>query len=205
MVNKPNGGQVYVPPFDLGLTPPWSKDLPESNPAGQRLVQRVPLNVTGWYAGCPVNGFAWSELLVNWHGWQNQDPWFTGGALPETPRHCMAHPPQVPTGTEGNMNPPSSNTAPPDLGSDGCRASDPGTSTCTYTATHNGGFSGDASAPSGWTVTIKRPDLPDPIVVSSDGGYEFYTCNTIKPGDIVTASVTASDSWVSTGDPGFCY
>jgi hypothetical protein len=205
MVNKPNGGQVYVPPFDLGLTPPWSKELPEPNAAGQRLVQRVPLNVTGWYAGCPVDGFAWSELLVNWYGWQNQDPWYTGGSLPETPRHCMSHPPAVPTGTAGNLDPPPSNTASPDLGGEGCQAMNPGTPTCTYTATHNGGIGGDASAPGGWTVTIKRPAQPDAIVISSDGGFESYQCGTIKPGDVVTASATAPDSGVFPGDPGICY
>jgi hypothetical protein len=116
----------------------------------------------------------------------------------------MAHPPAVASGPEGNLNPPASNP-PLQLGGDGCRATNPGTSTCSYVATHNGGIGGDASTPGGWTVTIERPSQATPIVITSDGGFESYQCGTIRPGDVVTAKVTAPNSGVSPGDPGICF
>ena len=51
--------------------------------------------------------------------------------------------------------------------------------------------------PPGRTVTLS------PIVVTSFGGYEEYTCGTVKPGDHVVVS-TKPGSTASAGNPGTC-
>ena len=54
-----------VPPFDIGLTPQVGRDEPKLDDKGQGLTQRVPLDAAGSYAGCPVHGFGYSELIVS--------------------------------------------------------------------------------------------------------------------------------------------
>ena len=62
------------PAFDLGFNPEWAKDEPAQDAAGNGQTQRIPFAVGGSYGGCPVNGFAWSELIVNWYGHEADDP-----------------------------------------------------------------------------------------------------------------------------------
>ena len=124
------GGVVHgvrVPAFDLGLAPPWPKSDPLPNAEGDRLIQRVPFDVTGWYAGCPVNGFAWSEDFVNWYGWESRDPWKSNDGMPMTPSHCMktSELPRPPSGPGGDLNPGASQAATPSLDYEGCMASNP--------------------------------------------------------------------------------
>jgi hypothetical protein len=198
---------VKVPAFDLGMAPPWPKSDPLPDAAGDRLIQRVPFDVSGWYGGCPVHGFAWSELLVNWYGWENRDPWRSHDHLPVTPTHCTAvsRLPPPPSAPQGNFSPGASRSPTPNPGAEGCMASNPGTARCSYTATHAGTISGDGAAPDAWTVTIERRGRSAPLVISSSGGFEGYTCGTIRPGDKVTATVGAADSRVSVGDFGTCF
>ena len=47
MLRTADGSPIYVPPFDLGFVPPFSKNEPRADPQGNRLVQRVPFNVSG--------------------------------------------------------------------------------------------------------------------------------------------------------------
>jgi hypothetical protein len=194
------GAPVQVPPFDLGFVPPFSKDEPQADDHGNRLVQRVPFQVSGSYGGCPVHGFAWSELLVNWYGHEQNDPWFTGGSLPVVPRRCGQPVPAPPSGTPGNLNPPSGTAPPPAVGGEGCSAPP----TCEFDAAHAGGIGGNGNAPGGWTVTIRRPGRIDPIVISSHGGYEAYPCGTVRAGDHVTATASSGSS-VFAGDPAICF
>jgi hypothetical protein len=200
-------GGVKVPAFDIGLSPPWPKSDPLPNAKGDRLIQRVPFNVTGWYAGCPVDGFAWSEDFVNWHGYEGRDPWRGNDGLPPTPKHCIriSRLPPPPSGPGGNLNPGPANDGPPNVKWEGCMVSNPGTPTCTYTATQPGSIGADGAAPGAWSVRIDRPGRSDPVVIRSDGGFESYVCGTIRRGDKVTAAVTQPDSGVDAGDPGMCF
>ena len=202
-VRRADGGMVDVPPFDLGLVPPFTKAEPKGDDRDNRLTQRVPFDVDGSYAGCPVHGFAWSELLVNWYGWEKRDPWFTGGEPPRVPGRCGEDLPTPPSGTPGNLNPPTSWGA-PDLGTEACSAGNSGPPACSYDAKHNGGLGGQASEPGGWTVTITRPGRATPWVYRSHGGYEAYACGTIHPGDRVKVEAN-QDSAIYAGDPGFCF
>jgi hypothetical protein len=68
----------------------------------------------------------------------------------------------------------------------------------------NAGIAGYGAAPGGWTVTIKRPGLTAPLVVRSLGGSQTYQCGTIRTGDSVSVSAE-SGSFVSVGNPGFCF
>jgi hypothetical protein len=197
-------GPVTVPAFDLGFDPQYAKDEPRQDAAGNGQTQRIPFAVNGSYGGCPVNGFSWSELIVNWYGHEGNDPWYHGGgSLPATPAGCGA------AVGAGPSAPPSSAGAPgvfvPTVQPDtGCTAYNPGAPTCTYVAKTNAGVAGYSAAPGGWTVTITRAGLPAPMVVRSLGGTQTYQCGTIRPGDSV--SVTAeSGSYVSVGNPGFCF
>jgi hypothetical protein len=88
---------------------------------------------------------------------------------------------------------------------EGCNVSNPGTSSCSYRATIDGGISGMSGEPGGWTVTIKRKGRAKPIVVTSLGGSEIYPCGAIVPGDLVTAEVRAANSWATAGNPGICF
>jgi hypothetical protein len=198
-----SGKPTYVPPFDLGFVPPFAKNEPQADPQGNRMTQRIPFDVTGSYADCPVHGYAWSEMLDNWYGHEQSDPWYTGGSLPAVPSRCGDPVPPPPSGTPGNLN-PAPQPATPNLGEESCGAKNPGTSTCTYDATHNGALGGDASQPGGWTATITRPGQSDPIVITSHGGWEQYPCGTIRPGDHVELTAQPG-SEVSAGDPVVCY
>ena len=97
-VPGPDGKMVKVPPFDLGLAPPFTKAEPLPDEQNFRLTQRVPFDVTGSYAGCPVDGFAWSELLTNWYMWEDQDPWFTERPDAEDPEALRGEDPADPHG-----------------------------------------------------------------------------------------------------------
>lgn len=204
MVKAPDGSIARVPPFDLGLTPQFPQDTPKLGADGSGLTQRLPYDAAGTYDGCPVHGFGWSEIIINWYGREKRDPWWTGGALPPVPRHCESKPPAPPTGTPGNLNPPPTPQAPPNLSTESCKAGSPAPPTCSYTATAMGGVSGYGAQPGGWTVTIHRPGQAGPIVVKSFGSFEMYACGTVKPGDRVTVSAE-SGSNAYAGDPGFCF
>src|SRR5205807_9402695 len=115
------GLPVYVPPFDLGFAPPFTKDEPQRDPQGNRLVQRIPFDVTGSYADCPVHGYAWSEMFVNWYGHEQTDPWYTGGSIPTVPGQCGDAVPAPPSGTPGDLNPPGEPIT-PNLGGESCGA-----------------------------------------------------------------------------------
>lgn len=91
----------------------------------------------------------------------------------------------------------------PQLAPEGCAATDPGTPTCTYTATANGGIGGYAPAAGDWTVTIKRKGSK-PLVVRAGGGYQTYQCGIIRPGDDVTAAARPG-AGVTVGNPGICF
>ncbi len=81
-------GGKGVPAFDLGLASRFRPNEPHADPAGNALTQRVPFVVSGTWAGCPVEGFAWSEVIVNWYRLEKEDPWWTGGKLPRSPARC---------------------------------------------------------------------------------------------------------------------
>ena len=132
-----------MPPFDLGLVPPFTKDEPLGDAANNRLTQRVPFDVTGSYAGCPVDGFAWSELLSNWYGWEERDPWANlGGRLPKTPKRCGAQVKQPPLAKTGELNPPAEPVKPPELRIEQCTANEQ-TPRCEFDAQGDGGIAGE--------------------------------------------------------------
>jgi hypothetical protein len=199
----PSGQRVRVPPFDLGLAPPWGKDDPRPDEHNNRLTQRVPFEVSGSYAGCPVHGFAWSELLANWYGWESRDPWFTGGKLPKTPKRCGDPVPPPPTGTAGELNPPAEPPEPPNLQLESCAANGDGTPRCEYESKGPGGIAGQGD-PDGWTVTIERPGRPEPVVIHGHGGWQAYPCGTVRAGDHVVAEANPGSS-VTVGNPGICF
>jgi hypothetical protein len=201
-VETADGEPVQVPPFDLGLAPPFDKSEPLADERNNRLTQRVPFDVSGSYDGCPVDGFAWSELLSNWYGWEDRDPWYTGGELPETPEHCGAPVPPPPTGTAGQLNPPKEPLEPPDLRVERCTANED-LPRCEYDAKGAGGIAGDGD-PESWTVTITRPGRPEPIVLTGHGGPQLYPCGTIRRGDHVVAEARAGAT-VTAGNPGICF
>jgi hypothetical protein len=199
-VKAPDGKRVRIPAFDLGLLPQFATSEPAQDDRGNGLTQRVPFLALGSYGGCPVHGFGWSELIINWYG--HRDPWFTGRAAPTVPSRCekpeqIAGPHKVVSHHEQMSLP---NVAP-----EGCGASNPGSAPiCSYKANTPAGVAGYGSEPGGWTVTIKRRSLPDPIVIRSFGGSETYACGTVRPGDRVVAKAQPGSS-VSVGNPGICY
>jgi hypothetical protein len=201
-VRSPGGGKVRVPPFDLGLVPPFNKSEPLPDDRNNRLTQRVPFEVSGSYDGCPVDGFAWSELLTNWYGWEDRDPWFTGGKLPKTPKRCGAKVPLPPSGTPGELDPPAEDAEPPDLRVENCTANGD-TPRCEYVAEGSGGIAASGD-PHGWTVTIERPGRPEPIVLQGHGGFQTYPCGTVRRGDRVVAEAKPGSS-VAVGNPGICF
>jgi hypothetical protein len=204
-VAGPNG-PVSVPAFDLGFVPQFAKDEPQLDDRGNGQVQRVPFTVSGSYGGCPVNGFSWSELIVNWYGHEADDPWYTGGPPPATPSGCTGSSavpaPNPPSPV--SVGAPGEPSGPPVIQPEGgCTVSNPGTPSCSYTATTYAGIGGYGADPGGWTVTITRPGLTSPLVVRSLGGPETYQCGTVRPGDHVVAEAK-SGSYVSVGNPGIC-
>ena len=201
-VKAGDGTVAHVPPFDLGLVPQFGKDAPKLADDGTGLTQRVSFDAAGSYGGCPINGFGWTELIINWYGREDRDPWWTGGSLPKVPANCNAHTAPPPTGQPGDLSPPPTPSRPPEIKPESCGQDSPGT--CEYDATVMGGISGYAPAPHGWQVTIRRPGLADPIVVNGFGGPEIYACGTVKPGDHVT--VTAGDgAHAYAGNVGVCF
>jgi hypothetical protein len=202
-VRAGDGTIAQVPPFDLGLTPQLASDEPHLADDGTGLTQRVPFDAAGSYGGCPIHGFGFTELIINWYGREDRDPWWTGGSKPKVPAGCGDPVPAPPTGNDGDLSPPPSPDRPPSFKTERCQADD-NTPRCTYTAESMGGVSGDASAPGGWTVTIERPGQNDPIVIRSFGGPELYACGTVKPGDHVTVEAEPGSSAFA-GNPGICF
>jgi hypothetical protein len=203
-VKAGDGTVAQVPPFDLGLTPQLGADEPKLGDDGTGLTQRIPFDAAGSYDGCPVHGFGFTELIINWYGREGRDPWWTGGSKPKVPAHCGAPVPAPPTGTPGNLNPPPSPDTPPNLHTESCSAGSPAPATCTYDATVMGGVSGYGAEPGGWTATITRPGQNDPIVIRSFGSYETYACGTVKPGDhVVVTAKPGSNAYA--GNPGICF
>jgi len=201
-VKAGDGTAAKVPPFDLGFTPQFAKDAPKLGADGTGLTQRVSFDAAGSYGGCPIRGFGWTELIINWYGREDRDPWWTGGSLPPVPRHCGSRVPAPPAGQPGNLSPPPTPARPPDINVEACGQDSPGT--CTYDAKSMGGVSGYAADPGGWTVKITRPGLNDPIVVTGFGGPEIYACGTVRPGDHVEVTVKEG-AHAYAGDNGLCY
>ncbi|TML43262.1 MAG: hypothetical protein E6G27_02065 [Actinobacteria bacterium] len=198
-------GPVDVPAFDLGVVPPIGQADPAADAHGNRLIQRVPFVASGSYGACPVHGFGWSELLLNWYGHEHQDPWFTGGPVPNVPTACHTSPANPPSGTAGNLNPDGVAAPPPSVTPEGCSAHDSGpTARCEYQAAGAGGVSGYGSQPGGWTVTVNRPGESAPIELRSYGDYQTYPCRTVRAGDHVVATAQPGSS-VFVGNPGICY
>jgi hypothetical protein len=191
-----------VPPFDLGLVPPFTKDEPLGDAANNRLTQRVPFDVTGSYGGCPVDGFAWSELLSNWYGWEERDPWANiGGELPKTPKRCGSPVKQPPLAKTGELNPPAEALQPPSLRAEECQANDT-TPRCEYDPQGDGGVAASGE-PYGWRVTITRPGRAEPIVIDGHGGWQAYPCGTVREGDHVVVEAKPGSA-VTVGNPGIC-
>ena len=201
-----DGTTVDVPPFDLGIVPFVDKSDTFVDANGDGLNQRLALRIAGLWDRCPVDGAGWSEQIVNWTGYTDDDPWYTGGDVPDVPASCV---PDAEVGARnGNGKPltPKGETPPlpdPTTPSEGCSAGmGQPAATCTYTATHEGGIGGYASEPGGWTVTIERVGR-DPIVVHGFIGMTTYGCGIIQPGDVVHAEA-GDGSWVSPGNPITC-
>ena len=201
-VDNAQGEPVEVPPFDLGLVPPFDKSEPLGDDRNNRLTQRVPYDVSGWYDRCPVQGFAWSELLVNWYGWEERDPWWTRGELPETPARCGDPVAPPPTGTAGELNPSREPMNPPELRYERCTA-EAAKPRCDYESQGDGGIAGSGD-PYGWRVIITRPGRAEPIVIDGHGGPQMYPCGTIRRGDYVVAEAKPGAS-VTAGNPGICF
>jgi hypothetical protein len=66
-----------------------------------------------------------------------------------------------------------------------------------------GGLSGYGAEPGGWTATIERPGLNDPIVIKSFGGFDMYACGSVKPGDRVVVTAKPGSTG-SAGNAGTC-
>ena len=201
-LDGPDGKPIDVPAFDLGLEPQWDIREPAVNPAGNGLTQRVPFSAPGSFDGCPIGGFGWSELIVNWYGYEKSDPWYTGGDLPGIPKRCGAKPGPERDPARGDPSvggPPSTNPG----NSESCGAYNPGQPACEYVATSDGGISGYGSVPAGWTVRITRSGVAEPIDIPSLGGVQTYQCGTILPGDSVLVKAEPG-SGVLVGNPGFC-
>ncbi len=201
-VEAPGGKRVKVPAFDLGLEPEFDIREPLINEEGDGPTQRIPYLATGSYDGCPISGFGFSELIINWYGYEDADPWYTGGKLPGIPKRCGAKPGKERDPNRGDPSiggPPSDNPGT----AESCGAWNPGTPACEYVAKSDGGISGVAAAPGGWTVTINRPGVPEPIVIPSLGGLQTYQCGTITPGDMVLVEAEPG-AGVMVGNPGFC-
>jgi hypothetical protein len=162
----------------------------------------VPFDVDGTYAGCPVHGFAWSELITNWYGQEDQDPWYTGGRVPPVPARCGEDHP-VPWGTPQKTA--RAGSPPPNTTTDACSAGNPGTPSCEYDAKSAGGIGAGAETTGDWTVTITRRGLGAPIVLRGHAGYEVWPCGTIRVGDHVAMHADAQGAEVFAGNPGFCF
>jgi hypothetical protein len=199
-----DGTTVTIPPFDLGITPFVDKAETFVDADGNGLDQRIALRIAGTWDTCPVDGTGWSELIVNWTGRTDQDPWYTGGDLPAVPKRCQKT--AVVGAQDGNglsLDPPGANPPLPDPTTppEGCMAG-VDQPVCTFTATHDGAIFGYAAEPGDWTVTITRAGR-EPIVVPGFFGTSMYACKIIQPGDIVRAEA-GEGSYVSAGIPLYC-
>ena len=198
-------GGVKVPAFDLGVTPQFPKSWPPVDARGNGPTQRIPFDAAGSYDGCPVTGFGWSELIIQWRGREKQDPWWTGGSLPPVPKRCGAKPTAPGGGAPGKLSPPREEFSDPDVTpNQGCSAYAPTTPKCEYTSPTPAGVSGYGAEPGGWTVKITSPGNPVPRVITSFGGSELYACNTVRKGDHVVAEAKEG-SGVFVGNPGICF
>jgi hypothetical protein len=194
---------VDVPAFDLGLQPQFDRSWPAVDERGHGPTQRIPFVARGSYGGCPVDGFGWSELIVNWRG--KRDPWWTGGELPPVPRRCDSATTAPPGGPAGELDPAPRKQPPPAIEPEGCQAFAPGAPACEYTATAPGGLGGNSADPGGWRVEIHREGQAEPDVITSfGGGHEMYACGTILPGDRVVATAEEG-AGVFAGNPGICF
>jgi hypothetical protein len=197
----PNGRSVKVPAFDLGVVP--QLDEPAVDERGNGNTQRFAYLANGNYGGCPVRGFGWSELIIQWRGREDENPWWTGGGLPEVPERC-GPPPNPPRGQPGGMEPDPGEYPPPNVSPDpGCSAY-PGAPRCEYTTTTPVGIEGFGAEPGGWKVTITPADGGPPKVIESQGGNELYACGTGKRGDRIVAEA-GEGSGVFIGNPGICF
>jgi hypothetical protein len=197
----PNGETIKVPAFDLGVVP--QLDEPAVDDRGNGNTQRFAYLADGNYGGCPVHGFGWSELIIQWRGREEVDPWWTGGGLPKVPRKC-GKPPRPPAGQPGDLEPNPGEAPPPNISPDpGCSAG-MGTPRCEYTATTPVGIEGYGAEPGGWTVTITPADGGGPIVIRSHGGNELYACGTARAGDRIVVEAEEGSN-VSIGNPGICF
>jgi hypothetical protein len=91
---------------------------------------------------------------------------------------------------------------PPELRVEQCEANEQ-TPRCELDAQGDGGIAATGD-PYGWTVTITRPGLPEPIVLRGHGGSQAYPCGTIRKGDHVVAEAKPGSS-VTVGNPGICF
>jgi hypothetical protein len=194
---------VSVPPFDLGVTPPFPKSLPAVDERGNGPTQRIPFDVRGSWKGCPLEGFGWSELIVQWRGREDKDPWWTGGDVPPVPKRCGPPPKPRPAMTRP-YEPEPAPEAPPNTTTEGCTAFGPAQPSCEYVASSVAGVGGTGGAPGGWKVEIFSPGKPVPRVLTAFSGYEMYACGTVRPGDRVVATAEPG-SGVFVGNPGFCF
>ena len=200
-----DGTSVNIPPFDLGIVPFADKSNTFVDANGDGLNQRVALRIFGTWDRCPVDGAGWSELIVNWTGRTDQDPWYTGGDVPAVPAECTSD--ATVGAQDGNGLPLTPQSDPPPLPDpttppEGCSAGMGQPPSCTFTATHEGAVGGYAAEPGGWTVTIERTGR-DPIVVHGFTGTTTYGCGIIQPGDVVHADAR-DGSYVSAGNPITC-
>jgi hypothetical protein len=197
----PGGKRVKVPAFDLGVVPQLER--PAVDRRGNGNTQRFAYLARGNYGGCPVRGFGWSELIIQWRGREAANPWWTGGKLPRVPKRC-GRPPRPPVGQPGDMDPDQGKYPPPNVSQDpGCSAY-PGAPRCEYTATTPVGIEGYGAEPGGWKVTITPRGGGAPRVIRSHGGNELYACGTGKRGDRIVAEAK-DGSGVFVGNPGICF
>ena len=126
-VKAGDGTTAKVPPFDLGLTPQFGKADPEPDAQGNRLTQRLAFDAAGSYAGCPVHGYGWAELIIDWWGKEKRDPWYTGGKVPSVPDHCGSQAADPPGGPTGDLSPPADDP-PPHVAARGCAGARPASS-----------------------------------------------------------------------------
>ena len=77
--------------------------------AGRRratgLTQRVPFDARGSYDGCPVRGFGWSELIINWYGHEEPRPVVHRRQAAEGAQALRRPEDQPPTGRTGPLTP----------------------------------------------------------------------------------------------------
>ena len=98
------GTTVKVPPFDLGVTPQFAQSTAR-RPTTTATARPSACRSTppARYGGCPVRGFGWSELIINWYDKEGRDPWWTGGELAARARACGDATAAPPGGPQGDM------------------------------------------------------------------------------------------------------